>query len=433
MMHHRSSRTCIIIAVLVALFCNLVPVYDAAATLLGRPAWSDLPQDLIGARALLNGSDPYPILGPVAAAFGGNWSAVTSRSTHPPTAFLLVLPVANLSWPLASRVWSLLMIGAFLVSGWAYHWRWYVTVGTLLLWPPVLVSYGQFTPLWLLGLALAWRFRTRPFAAGVAIGFASLPKFFAAAALAPFVRKRNWGAVAGFAVTWALAISMLCVIDGRALTAYLIANRNNAAEQIGRLDNGALLPFSAHIFGPMGVAVVAALIIGIAAAAWRSAMDDERRWLAWTWIGIALLPVAWSYSVLPLLPGLVAGLRADRGIAVRVFSALALASPLIGPLPPRSPRAVALCIALAGIALVYDVFHRHMANALALDSISRTKFGSYAKLPGPSVGVTSRMTFYAPPSQERSLHLTALPSSVPAQKQVSGVRREAADGAQAGT
>lgn len=88
----------IVILLLAALIGNLVPLLNATSTLLGHPAWSDLPQDLIGARALLSNSDPYPILGPVATAFGENWSEVTIRSTHPPTAFLLAVPIASLDW-----------------------------------------------------------------------------------------------------------------------------------------------------------------------------------------------------------------------------------------------------------------------------------------------------------------------------------------------
>ena len=46
---------------------------------------------------------------------------------------------------------------------------------------------GQLTPLWLLGLALAWRLRNRPGPAGAAIALASLTKLLPALCLLPFL------------------------------------------------------------------------------------------------------------------------------------------------------------------------------------------------------------------------------------------------------
>lgn len=290
------------------------------------------------------------------------------------------------------------MICGFLVAGWACRWEWYVTVGALLLWPPVLVSYGQFTLIWLLGLALAWRYREQSFIAGIAIGFAALPKFFAALALGPYVRRKDWGAIAGFATAWALALGTLLAIDGHAITAYFVANRHNATEQITRSDNGALLPFSAHLFGPVGVIIAATLMVGVALTVFRRSTDDSTSWWAWVWFSTALLPIAWSYSVLPLLPGLAAGLRTERGPTVRILSALALCAPYIGPLPPRSPLAVALCIALAGMALAFYNLHRHAGDTAASDITGELKALIGPQLQGPMIDILSPTGPRAPSS-----------------------------------
>src|SRR3954454_5350187 len=78
-------------------------------------------QDLIGARALLDGMTPYPILSEGAERVGLNWP-IAHRSTHPPTAFLFVLPLAGLPWDTATAVWMAAMIGvlglAAVVLGW---------------------------------------------------------------------------------------------------------------------------------------------------------------------------------------------------------------------------------------------------------------------------------------------------------------------------
>src|SRR5947209_6671708 len=84
-------------------------IRTAAAQLRGDGPPVDLVQDYVGARDVASGHEAYPVLTRAYASVGLMWPA-GHRSTHPPTAFLLVLPVAWLPWKAAAAVWMVLML-----------------------------------------------------------------------------------------------------------------------------------------------------------------------------------------------------------------------------------------------------------------------------------------------------------------------------------
>ena len=93
-------------------------IRTAAAQLRGSGPPVDLVQDYVGARDLARGRDAYPVLTRAFASVGLAWPA-GHRSTHPPTAFLLVLGVAWLPWKAAAAVWMVLMLAALAGAYWA--------------------------------------------------------------------------------------------------------------------------------------------------------------------------------------------------------------------------------------------------------------------------------------------------------------------------
>ena len=110
-----------------------------------------------------SGLDPYPNLHQALTPFGVNWP-VQLVTTHPPSAFLLVAPIAFLPWQVAFGLWGWLMIAAIILSLRAYHFSWQLSIilGLLsMLWPPTITSLGNITIVWILGLALAYRERDR--------------------------------------------------------------------------------------------------------------------------------------------------------------------------------------------------------------------------------------------------------------------------------
>src|SRR5207253_7410260 len=133
------------------------------------------------------------------------------RSTHPPTAFVLVLPVAWLPWKAAAAAWGVLMLMTIAGAWWALGVSAELAAALApltLVWPPAAWSLGQLTPLWLLGLALAWRWRARPALAGAAVGIASLSKLLPALSLAPLLVRRRLRVLLGFAVVWGAAVML---------------------------------------------------------------------------------------------------------------------------------------------------------------------------------------------------------------------------------
>lgn len=303
-----------------------------AQTMFGYGVESDLGQDLVGARALLDGGDAYPSIGPAMMGhFGVDWD-VAASSTHPPTAFLFALPLAGLSWTAAAAVWSivtatmyaaairLLELPPLAATG--------VAVGVVL-WPPTAWSYGQFVALWLLCGVLTWRWRDRPGLAGFVIAVVAMTKLFPALLLLMFIKRRQWQAVWSFLATGAVALGIVAVLNTSAVSAYVSGIFGEANGQMERMDNGALLAVAPRLGA---VAIIGA--IGLVVAICRVALLSKSRtveWMALMWLGVAALPVLWSYSVVPLLPVLLGGAVTRRPVPVTAV-ALAVFAPFLAPL-----------------------------------------------------------------------------------------------------
>lgn len=76
-------------------------------------------------------------------------------------------------------------------------------------------------------------------------------------------------------------------------------------------------------------------------------------WALWVWLGVALLPIAWNYSLLPLLPWLVRVLWRGQPPA-RPLGALALGTSLLGFVPATNSWAITISIVCAGAAFIAD-------------------------------------------------------------------------------
>jgi glycosyl transferase family 87 len=301
-------------------------IRTAAAQLRGTGPPIDLVQDYVGARDVARGRDAYPVLTRAYARVGLVWPA-PHRSTHPPTAFLLVLGVAWLPWKAAAAVWMVLMLGALAAAYWALGTPPGPAVALApltVVWPPGGWSMGQLTPLWLLGLALAWRLRDRPAPAGAAIAVASLTKLLPALSLLPFLLLRRWSVLRGFAIVWGAAVAVLLLLDAGAIDRYVTIVRTVSRDQAERPENAALLWAAEHNYGAAGVAVAIVLVGAVLVRALRRVRRrgeiDRLSWDGVGWASVALLPIAWIYSLLPILPALARLVR--RGGLVAAAAAL---------------------------------------------------------------------------------------------------------------
>jgi hypothetical protein len=325
-------------------------IRTAAAQLRGSGPPVDLVQDYAGARALVSGDDPYEVLTRAYARVGLTWRA-EHRSTHPPTAFILALPVAWLPWRIGAAVWAVLMLAAIAAAWWGLGVPWEIAsaLGPLtLLWPSAAWSIGQLTPLWLLGIALAWRWRDQPTRAGAAIGVAALTKLLPAVSLVPFLLRRRVQALAGFGLVVAIGVGVLFALRAGAVTRYAAVSADTARDQAGRGENAALLWAFEHQLGIGGFAVALALVGTVLATSLTRVASEWTFW-AWSWAGVALLPIAWIYSLLPLLPVIVFCLRRGNVVA-HVLVAFAIVVPMVIE-PFGLPGAIQLAGATAAVGL----------------------------------------------------------------------------------
>lgn len=281
------------------------------ATLSGQAMQTDIAQDFYGFQALVGGLDPYPPLGVVYDSIGIDWN-LTQPSTHPPTAFLLTAPVAWLPWRLSSALWAWLMLGSVIWSFRLYGlgWRQALQLSAIgLLWPPLTASLGQLTPLWLLGIALAFHWRVKsPFASGFWIGFAALTKFLPGIFLLLFLVRKKWAALIGFTTAWGAALIFLVWLAPGSIRRYLEVSRAETMTTITRPDNTALVAATLVRCGPIlaaGVLLFLLLLLVRNGNGWFVQTEiSQVDWELFSFLAVALLPISWIYSLLPLMPDL---------------------------------------------------------------------------------------------------------------------------------
>ena len=315
------NRVLIAIAVGLTLFyvsplrVAYIKSYVAGNTLLtlsGKSPASDMAVNYLGARLLINHENPYPILGPALKKVGIDWD-VPHASTHPPTAILLAVPLWLLTWPVFSMLWAWLMTLLLYISLPEELKRAPQTallLAVLLFWPPISFSLGQLTIVWLSCVVMAYRYREKnPTLAGVFIGVATFTKFFPIIMLAPFILRKKWSALVGAAFVWLLAISILYLLDPQIWSSYIQANSSNFVHQMMREDCSSFPVFLYKQFGIPGALITSALFIGFVGHFLFFYMRQgvtrvigEYEWAGYVFLSIILLPIAWVYSVVPLLP-----------------------------------------------------------------------------------------------------------------------------------
>ena len=341
---------------------------SAAAHLQRKGIRADFAQDYVGARALLHHRDPYPVAGVAFDEIGLDWP-LRNRSTHPPTAFLFALPLASLTWPHAAAVWAAAMLAAFALVALAFGAPMGAAIAIAplaLLWPPAAWSLGQLTPIWLLGAALAWRWRDRPFLAGLAVGAASLTKLLPILMLVAFLLRRRWAALAGCAVVWGSAVLLLLVLNPSSITRFVEVERTEGREQAARADNAGLLELAWHRLGTAGLVGALALVVAVGAQAWRRTTSEGslrfEAFSAWVWLSVALLPIVWLYSLLPLAPTLLGALRTRLLLPGLAAGAALLIPVAIQPFGTDSATLLAVSIALTGVATLFGANNRSLGT-----------------------------------------------------------------------
>jgi hypothetical protein len=285
-----------------------IAVEIGSAALKGQSDYSDVATDFIGFRALLFRHDPYPVLGPALKAIGIDWDIV-HESTHPPTSFLFVAPVALFSWKIASTLWAYLMVVGLAASFRFFGLTWKLSIGLtpfLLFWPPASLSLGQLTIPWLLFVALAYRLRKNDWGSGIAIELAFSIKYFPGLLLLPYALHRRYKALIAFVVTFCILVAAVYSLNPQGITRYLAVNSTNTTYNILRFDNDAIFTTLYHTVGIPGFVFLAFFFLAILfinrLALFQDPADGDDVWLVLSYFSVALLPISWNGSLLPLLP-----------------------------------------------------------------------------------------------------------------------------------
>ena len=282
--------------------------YEVIRSLMGQAWPTEVLQDYAGAKAILIGGNAYATAGAEAASYAqfGYMGLPDVISTHPPSAFALFLPLAPLSFGVASAIWAALMLVGLVVLVRLCGAAWYVAalLGPLLvLAPPVAAAVNHLAVPWLVLLFLAFHFRHRPVTSGFLIGVASLTKYLPALVLAPLLLRRHWTTMVAFVATWLVALGLVEVLNPTVLPTYLSVARTAAGAWINDPGNGAFL-IAPLRYGLLVEALAVALVGWIV---YREASDiracqvkEDVQWARWNWLSVALLPITWTFSVVPL-------------------------------------------------------------------------------------------------------------------------------------
>jgi hypothetical protein len=283
-----------------------------------------------GGRDILDGHSPYPPAGSLPPggdpSLGPKAIQQVFGFPYPAPAALAVVPFGALPFTLAASLFILLSLGALILAlrllGVA-DWRCYgiacasiTTIGALRL--------GTFTPLLLLGLALAWRYRTRPWVAGPAVAALLVTKLFLWPLLIWLVISRRV-ATAGLALAIAITatVASWAVIGFAGLTDYPNLLSTLAGSVQGKGWSTVALGLSLGL-SPTAAKLLA-LVLGcsvlLVAARARSAQRDVRAFTLAIAAAILISPIVWLHYFLLLVAPL--GIRFPR-LAPAWFIPLAL-------------------------------------------------------------------------------------------------------------
>lgn len=267
----------------------------------------DLFADVVSSRQILQGKDPYVVLGPEFAKLGIAWD-VKHPNTHPPTTFFFVMPIAYMPFNHLFFLWSWLMLALLFASAilYGFRWSWALLITSVsLLWIPIVLSFAQLNMIWIFGAALAYRFRNRnDWLAGLGIILGSFVKLFPAILLIPFLLKKRFRTIILFVAVWLVSMGLLWLMYSDIISTYLAANKVAAEVLLTTGLNSSIIKL-VLAYGKVGIAVFGLFIASIL---WvnkdiilKGKEISTSSFMLFSWLSVVLLPLAWPYSLAPLM------------------------------------------------------------------------------------------------------------------------------------
>jgi len=308
------------------------------------------------AREALNGRSPYP--SPSAVATAHSTTGDYRFFVYPPPFVLALIPLSELPFAVAAGIYTAILLGcvilALRVLGVA-DWRCY---GAVFLAAPTLFSLrlGEVSPILMLLVALAWRYRDHWQAAGAAVGAAVVVKLFLWPLVIWLLVTRRWKAAAAATVGGAAVTALAWTAIGfNGLKDFAVLLRALTRLEAGQSYSLVALAERLHIPDPRVSWLVLALpiVVGLAITCARAtpASFDTYAFSSGVCLALLLTPILWlNYLILLFVPIAAANRR------LNVWWALPLAlwlSPFQEPMQqPLWRLAVVLAIILGSTPFV---------------------------------------------------------------------------------
>jgi hypothetical protein len=291
--------------VALAVVLTLVAYWWFTMVVSGPTDWAfDFRQFWQGGNDVVNGVSPYPTVAQIDAAgdeFGPTRIQEIFRFPYPASAAVALAPLGVLDFDLAAAIWGVLLIASIFAALWILDVRDWRVVAVVVTSHPVITSVrlGTFTPVLLLLVAVAWRWRDRRWIVGSALAAALSLKLFLWPLLVWLVATRRFAAAAiavGVAVVTTLAAWAVIGFEG--LTSYprLLGRLTDIVDTVGLslVALGDLAGLPAGVAKALPFVVGFPLLIAVLVVAKRD--DGNRRAFSIALVAsLALTPILWLH------------------------------------------------------------------------------------------------------------------------------------------
>jgi hypothetical protein len=256
-------------------------------------------------RDVLAGLDPYPVPGTPSVADNHQF-------VYPYVAVVPFVAWGLLPWSVAAPLYLAVSVVAVVAAVWVTGVRDVLAAPLVLLASVTVIGLqiGSLNALFLLGLVLAWRWRDRPWVAGVVVGLMITAKLFLFPVVAWLLFCRRTRAAVVAAVLPAVGVGAGWLVGPLDAQSYLQLLGELSA---GLADNGASVSALFHAYGldalaRPGTVLLAGAGLGIAWWRYRRGHDERLVFTAAVLVALVLSPIVWAhYLVLLAAPLLVLG------------------------------------------------------------------------------------------------------------------------------
>jgi alpha-1,2-mannosyltransferase len=245
---------------------------------------------------LLAGHSPYASQRAAIERFGS--------AAYPPPILLAAAPLSLLPFAIAAAVWAALLVAAAFLAVWILGVRDWRCYGLLLVSMPLFdgVTLGNVTPLLLLSVALAWRFRNSVVGAAAAVASAVVVKIFLWPLLVWLVATRRWrAAIAAAVIAAATVIAGWSALGFAGLETYplLLRRLSDVWAPHGVSPYAAWMSLGLQsAAATIASVVVGGGLLGLALGLARRREGDRRALAAAIAAAIALSPIVWPHYLL---------------------------------------------------------------------------------------------------------------------------------------